>query len=291
METGGLVACSKYKQLSQLSKDSIPITCYFPGGTVMNKVLIEIRHSGLSFPLIVKPDMGERGNGVYLVQNEEELKKAVDAQKLGFLVQQYMDYPFEAAVFVIKLPQKEWQVVSITTKAFLNVHGDGVSTVAELLQKNIRAQIAGSAKLPALVSDHRVPAKGEKIMVQPIGNHNRGTAFIDSGHLLNGKITQEAARLASQIDGFYYGRFDLRSTSQEDFIDGKNWKILEVNGVNAEPTHVYMSGFSFYKAWKTMLIHWKWIELIARENIRQGKRPDNFRKFMQYWHLYVEGKQ
>jgi hypothetical protein len=286
METGGFVSCSKHKQLCQLPEDNIPFTCFFKHGTRYQEVCSELKIQNLEFPLIVKPDMGERGKDVLLVNNLNELEEAVQIQKSDFLIQQYLDYPFEAGVFVVRLPEKRWRVVSITLKEFLSVRGDGLSTIAALLRNNPRAIVAGEKRVAAMHNHSQVPAQGEVVYVQPIGNHNRGTTFIDGRSLLNEQIEAEAERLASCISGFHYGRFDLRCTSEEDFLQGKNWKVLEINGASAEPAHIYQPGFSLSEAWRTVSLHWKWIAEIAKYNMHKGYKPYTYDEFSQAWKLY-----
>ena len=72
--------------------------------------------------------------------------------------------------------------------------------------------------------------------------------------------------IAIQINGFYYGRIDLKAPSLQDFLEGKNLKILEVNGVNSEPAHIYQPGFSLWQAWKILMHHWHLIFQISKTN-------------------------
>ena len=90
--------------------------------------------------------------------------------------------------------------------------------------------------------------------MEPIGNHNRGTRFFDASHLISNELTDTIDEIAKGIDGFYYGRFDVKTRSEEDFKKGKII-VLEVNGANSEPTHIYDSKFSLIQAYKEVQRH------------------------------------
>ncbi len=45
-------------------------------------------------------------------------------------------------------------------------------------------------------------------------------------------------RFMSRLDGLKYGRFDIKVESFEDLLTFNNLKIMEFNGIAAEPTHI-----------------------------------------------------
>jgi len=82
--------------------------------------------------------------------------------------------------------------------------------------------------------------------------------------------------LSYQIPHFHYGRFDLKAPSEEDFRNANEIKILEVNGVNAEPAHIYDPRAQFWKGVRTLLGHWEIIYTISLENKKKGVKPASF---------------
>ena len=76
--------------------------------------------------------------------------------------------------------------------------------------------------------------------------------------------------LSKQINGFYFGRFDLRCTSIEDLKQGKNISILELNGAGAEPAHIYDPNFSFFKAQQVIAQHYKMLYQASTINNKDG---------------------
>ena len=59
--------------------------------------------------------------------------------------------------------------------------------------------------------------------------------FINSNHLITPALSASFDRISKQIDGFYFGRFDLRVKTIED-LEAGNIQILELNGcVQSQP--------------------------------------------------------
>jgi hypothetical protein len=87
---------------------------------------------------------------------------------------------------------------------------------------------------------------------------------------------------------YYYGRFDLKVPSLQDLCQGKNLKIMEVNGVNSEPAHIYEPETKLSTAMKTLLNHWKIIYEISKMNRKRGLSPQ---KFSDAWADFMERKK
>jgi hypothetical protein len=271
IEMGGLYGASKFKQLRQLSDHIKPKTIYCTTGTDQKQILQVIKTSDIDFPIILKPDCGERGKGVLLIRNVHELEQ-VTALQADFVLQEYIDYSFEAGVFFFRMPGKDkGKIPSIVIKEFLSVKGDGKSKIIELIEKNNRALLVRDRlikKLGGAVNE--ILNAGQVKILEPIGNHNRGTRFMDGRHLINPELEQIFTDISRQLSGFHYGRFDLRAPCLEDFLQGRNIKILEINGVNAEPAHIYDSDIRFSTGLSTLLKHWKIIYTISKQNKKLG---------------------
>jgi hypothetical protein len=76
--------------------------------------------------------------------------------------------------------------------------------------------------------------------------------------------------IPKQIDGFYFGGFDLRCTSIEDLKQGKNISILELNVAGAEPAHIYDPSFSFLKAQQVIAQHYTMLYNASKINNKKG---------------------
>jgi hypothetical protein len=272
MEAGGLFGASKYKQLCCLPNDLKPITVLIDVKTDKTGILNQMKAANIVFPCIAKPDKAERGIGVALLKTENNLNDYLKNVTVNFVIQSYIDYPFEAGVFVYKMPnQTDFTIPSIVVKEFLSVTGDGISSLQNLILQNFRAKLVWE-RLAQMWHDrlNDIPAKGETIFLEPIGNHNRGTKFINGNHLITPELERIFTQICTNLPDFHYGRFDLRAPSLDAFLHGENLKIMEVNGVNAEPAHIYDPSTSPLTGWKTLLHHWSIIYKISKNNIHNG---------------------
>jgi len=289
MEMGGLYNCSKYKQLKSIPAEFKPKTLYIKKTTPLHQVQTLLSELNLDFPIIAKPDRGERGSGVSLIKNVSQLKNYIYHSEGDYLLQEFIDSPFEAGVFYYRFPEQASGVIpSLVLKAFLTVTGDGESTVQELILKMPRARLVAAALLEreGIHTEEILPA-GTKKILEPIGNHNRGTKFLDGNHLINPKLHHFFDTLSTQIPHFHYGRFDLKAPSEEDFRQARGIKILEVNGVNAEPAHIYDPKAKFLKGIQTLLTHWGIIYTISRQNSIAGFKPTSF---SEAWAHFIQWK-
>ncbi|MFR1446007.1 hypothetical protein ACLUYJ_20825, partial [Acinetobacter baumannii] len=71
------------------------------------------------------------------------------------------------------------------------------------------------------------------------------------------------------IEGFYFGRLDIRFNSFEELAEDKNWSIIELNGAGSEPTHMYDPKHSLFFAWKEIIRHWKILYKVSLQNKRR----------------------
>jgi hypothetical protein len=86
-----------------------------------------------NFPVVLKPNVGERGRDVRVIHTLEEMVAYSSSQE-DYLVQEYIDYPIELGVLYSKMPNaSSGEVTSITEKAVLTVIGDVKSAVGDLL--------------------------------------------------------------------------------------------------------------------------------------------------------------
>lgn len=285
IETGGLLGESKIDILNRISDEFKPKTLFVPALTHTDTVFAQVAEHGLTYPLIAKPNVGERGWRVEKIERWESLVNYIQDSPVDFLIQQYVDEPLELGVFYHRMPGEQQGVVSsIVQKEFLTIRGNGRNCVEELIMQNERAVL----QLPALRRQygaifHDIPAAGEVIQLVPIGNHSRGTKFLNANHLISDQLARVFDRISQPIDGFYYGRYDLRCRSVADLYAGRHIQILELNGAGAEPAHIYQPGFSLWKAWRVLLGHWRVLYDISRENHRRGVAYMTLRDALRIW--------
>ena len=271
---GGFLCESKKDIHNIMDKRLYPRTMHFEPGVSIEQVLSELKDNGFDFPLIGKPDTGGRGRGVKLLENEEDCAIYVSHSLVNFHIQQFIPYKNEVGVFYYRLPGKEkGKITGIVRKEFLSVTGDGISTLNELILKDDRAVLQMNS-LQNIYQDklELILPVGEKKLLVPYGNHARGAKFIDDTHLIDTQLTYVINDICSGIEDFYFGRLDIRFDNWEDFKNGREFSVIEVNGAGAEPTHMYDPRHSIFFAWKEILKHWLILNRVSILNHRRGER-------------------
>src|SRR5262245_6957727 len=101
----------------------------------------------LTFPVVLKPDQGQRGSGVVIVKSPEALTEALDRSSVDTIVQEFAGGP-EFGVFYCRRPSDErGYIFSITEKRLPVVVGDGRHTLEHLILHDERAVCAAEVYL------------------------------------------------------------------------------------------------------------------------------------------------
>lgn len=289
MKYGGAFGMDKNEILDSIDSKYIPKGFIVSPDTDIEDIEKNLQKYTINFPIICKPNVGERGIGVEKIDHKEDLNHFMKKQTDEILIQEFIDFPIELGVFYHRFPiSKKDGITSIVRKEFLSITGNGKSTFGELVHKNLRAQ----PRLNYLKNKYKkqwnqIVADGIRMKLEPIGNHNRGTKFMDGNYLINEQLVAVFRKIADPIDGFYYGRFDLKVKSMDDLFQGENIKIIELNGTNSEPAHIYDPDYSLIQAYKDIAKHMKLVFDISLENKKLGIQPDPFKKVLKalYHHL------
>lgn len=257
IKNGGFLLESKKEIYDLMPQHYYPDTLFFNGGTNIKTILADINSASLQFPLIGKPDIGMRGMGVKKLNTIQDVIAYAQTTKVDFLIQQFISFENEAGIFYYRFPNEtKGSISGIVGKEFLTVKGDGVSTIETLLQKDKRFVL----QLPALKKLHkkelqRVLVKDEKHLLVPYGNHSRGAKFIDVSNLIDEQLADTIDNICKKVEGFYYGRLDIRYNTWEELKHGVNFSIIEMNGAGSEPAHIYDPRHSIFFAWKEIIRH------------------------------------
>jgi hypothetical protein len=282
IEDGGLIDESKIELNDLMPIAYLPITISFRRPFTISKVMEVYSASNINYPCIAKPDKGGRGKNVALLNNSAMLQEYISNIDKDFMIQEYCDYPLELGVFYYGIPDtNDYAVTSIVAKEFLQVKGDGTSTIEELLQQDFRSrkQVERLNDVsPQLLTE--VLAPGEVRLLEPIGNHCRGTLFRNHNHRINQQLSDVFHAISKQIPDFYFGRFDLKVTSWEDLFEGKNIKIIELNGIAADVAHIYDPNMKYWQAIKDQIFHAKIAGKIAAIQIKKGVQPSSIKNIL-----------
>lgn len=272
IKNGGFIMDSKIDIYDSIPQKFYPITKLIEENNTFDHVLEVLEQSKLNFPFIVKPDIGLRGSAVKRINNLEELKKYHDKANFDYLLQDLIPFDNEVGIFYVRFPHnKKGKITGIVAKEFLTVKGDGQSTIEELIKVNPRYEF----QLKSLEKEYgeklqKVLMKDEKLNLVPYGNHARGAKFLDYSHLISPKLTEVINEMCLQIPEFYFGRLDIMFNSWEEFEQGKNFSIVELNGAASEPTHIYDPKHSLFFAWRELARHISYMFQISLENHQRG---------------------
>jgi len=230
--------------------------------------------ANLTYPLVAKPDEGCRGAGVQIVASALDLEVYLSAFPVGerLMLQRLSAYKAEAGVFYERMPnESQGKVVSITLKYRATVMGDGKRTVEELVEADGRA-----CQLRALYRErlgdtwHSVPSLNEEIPLVFAGSHCRGAIFKDGCKHITQTLSDKIDTIMQDFPAFYYGRLDIKFDNLNDFIEGRDFDIIELNGASSEQTHIWDSQTPVLVVVKTLLQQYKTLFMIGADLRNKG---------------------
>ncbi len=269
---GGIKGESKSDILLKIDPNFLPKSFFIKENADVLEEIKNLKTAQLDYPIIMKPDVGERGKKVEKIENEIGLVNYIIENRGKAICQEFIDYSIELGVLFYQYPlSKKYGISSIVRKEFLQVEGDGKSTLHTLILANNRAHLQLEyllRKFEYQLND--IISEGEILVLEPIGNHCRGTTFLSEQSLISPQLVEVFREISKNIPGFYIGRFDIKVKSLEDLIKGENIRILELNGITSEPAHIYQPGYSLFSAYKALFKHVLLIYEIALENRKLG---------------------
>ena len=224
-------------------------------------------------PVVVKPDVGERGAGVSIVRTGEELQARLAAPQRKLIVQEYVPGE-ELGVFYYRFPGEErGRIFGITEKLQPVVTGDGRRSLADLVldDRRLRCQRRVFARNLGAGMD-RVPASGEQVVLEERGNHCFGCEFRDGARLETPALAAGIDEVSRSIDGFFFGRYDIRGETMAEIQAGR-FKVIELNGVSSEATNIYDPRGSLRAAYRTLFRQWELAFRIGTANRARGAVP------------------
>lgn len=227
------------------------------------------------YPVICKPDVAEKGKGLKLLKSEAELRAYVRAVPDALILQAYHPGPCEAGVFYMRMPgETRGFIFSITDKEFPALQGDGRRSLEDLIVEHPRYRLQAERFLERHADRlDWIPPAGERVSLGLAGNHFQGCVFRDGDHLRTPALEAKIDALSQEIDGFYFGRFDLRYSDPEAFVRGEELAIVELNGATAEATNIYTPDASLRYIYGYLFRQWDWLFRIGHTNRLRGARP------------------
>lgn len=272
LDFSGFEGETKKEMFEQLDKKVYPTTIYIQPQTNFDKVLEQMTAANLKFPVAVKPDIGTKGFCFRKIEDQVQLQQYHQTLPLEYVLQEMIEWPLELSIFYVRYPnEKKGQVTGFIAKEYLQVAGNGRSTLLELIDANPRA----SLRKNELIKKHKnklgnIIPQHENYFLSITGNHNRGAKFINLHNEIDEALVNVFDNISNNNNKFYYGRYDVKTTSIEDLKQGKNISILEFNGVGAEPNHIYDCNMSYTNALMVIAKHWGHMYRIGKYNHALG---------------------
>ncbi|MFM1870921.1 MAG: hypothetical protein RL398_343 [Planctomycetota bacterium] len=274
---GGLALESKgdiLDRLPQNPNDPVTVTAYVrlrrDAGSEANLSIVADRlRRG---PVVLKPDLGERGAGVAVVRDLEHARRWLEACTEDAIAQDYVG-GIEFGVGWRRNVDGSTAIDSLTHKVLPTLVGDGERTLEELILADDRTLPMAAHHFAQCAQDLLdVPAAGEVVRLGELGTHARGATFLDVRRLITEELRQAFEGAMSRAEGLDFGRFDVRAPDTADLQAGRNIKILEFNGVTGEPTHIYQPGFPWWRGVTELCRHWLKAVETGRHNMARGQR-------------------
>jgi hypothetical protein len=111
------------------------------------------------------------------------------------------------------------------------------------------------------------------VQLVELGTHCRGAVFLDGRWAKTEALEAAIDRISRTYAGFYFGRYDIRTPSVEDFKQGRNFKVVELNGVTSEAAHIYDPRNSLFAAYRVLFEQWRIAFEIGAQNRQRGAHP------------------
>jgi hypothetical protein len=199
-----------------------------------------MKERGFTFPVIVKPDVGEQGWGVALICNQEGMERYFECMPPAIIVQRYLP-GIEAGIFYMRRP---------------GVERGHIVAISESIHCRTVAQAHCPGEAPSIAFGFRC----------------HDAEYRDALHWNSPELEHTIDALARAVPGFFLGRFDVRARSVDALRRG-DFAVIELNGVLAEPTQIYDPATSLTEACSTLIRHWRFAFEIGAENRAHGTVP------------------
>lgn len=249
----GEIATHKGLARNLLSENGIPIPpgCFI---SAADRAQALGEASRIGYPLVVKPAQGQKGRAITTdIRSDAELKEAIER---GFA----SPYGRNGVILERCIPGSDYRffaskdkVISVVRREPASVVGDGVSTLAALVEEanavrsanpylaryplRIESKLVGELLRKQGVDTGTVLKYGQRVRVSSVANLSQGgTSYEvrDSTHRTLRKLAVEAVRA---IPGLAYGGVDLILEDHRKPIDSQDAAVIEVNARPASVLH------------------------------------------------------
>ena len=246
------------------------------GPASLPAALLAMREARLEFPVVAKPDLGWCGFGVRRIDDAHALRDYLAHFPRGaaLMLQRYLPESGEAGLFYMRHPdQHEGRLLGILLRHYPQVTGDGTSTVAQLVEADMRLhRTTHSAEHECSYAPDLVPAAGEIVRLSLIASTRVGGRYEDGSAYCTAELTAAVDAIARDMPQFHVGRFDVRYLTLDHLRRGQ-FTIMEVNGAGSEAVHAWDPKYSIRDVYRIVFAKQRLLFALAAANRARGHKP------------------
>lgn len=290
--SGGLVGEGKleyFRDMGPLARSATARHCAVSTTSLPSSAALQqyMDSAALSFPVIVKPNLGLCGYGVRLIVDMEALHTYLEAFPTheDVVLQQYLPELGEAGIFYARDPvTDQGHIIGLALRYFPRVIGDGQHTITQLIANDPRARrLVHAAHHECAVNNARVPLMGEVVRLATIGSTRVGGLYRDGAACITPQLTAAIDAIARDMPAFYCGRFDVRFGSTHDLSSGTGFTIMEVNGAGSEAIHAWDPDIGVVAGFRIIFAKQRALFAIGDMRRRSGVKPIGLLALAQLW--------
>ena len=246
---GGFEGEGKKEMYSQLPPGTFPKSIYIHPDITAEEAKDYVFANNFNYPFAVKPNVGMMGFMFRKINNEQEFLRYHQHMAVEYIVQEFVDFPVEVSVFYYRFPNhKKGHISGFLKKEFLQVVGDGKSTLLQLIEAYPSVQF----RLPEMRSKH-VDKLGAIIPSDKIYflsyalNLSRGGKLVSLAHQNDQALVQQFDKISNYTKDFYYGRYDIKCASVEDLNRVKIFPFSSTMAVVLSPIIFMVTAIVCYR--------------------------------------------
>ncbi len=263
----------------------IPALAEMPANERVSLAKKFIAEKQLHWPVVLKPDLGDDGFGVNVIQNEAQLEEWLTVFADDAVLQAYAAGE-EFEVVWSRLPgETRGRILAVTEKRIPTVCGDGHRTLEDLIWADDRAVAMGKLylRLNWRRAGETIPA-GESVALCSVGTHACGAQVVDRQELRTEALARALDGIAEGVpDGLHFAVYDLRTESAAALGAGNFSAITGISGGGSVSSRLYDQyvrlGYALSSARRQMRL-----AFVAADVMRAaGRKPGSLWSMLASW--------
>ena len=278
----GLMGMSKIEVNNRLNSDFRPrnIFCKKLPSTKkeLEKKFSEKYDKKITFPVIIKPDIGERSTGVQFILEENIDNYLIkNIRKTNFIIEEFIPYSREFGLSWIREPNtKNYDVIAFTERITPRAQPDGKNSLEKCIEKRCRELSIShekQAKIFAGFSKKELDAidfKATSFVRTASISYGTSLKRIQLDTATKSRLSELISDLIIDNKGIHAGRFDIKANNIDELL-AKKCSIIEMNGVAGAPLDIYDNEIPIPEKYEILFNYFDQVLAIAEKNIAKEK--------------------